>query len=206
MFICVEGVDGSGKSTLCKHMERIFLRSGHRVYMTFEPTSSIDTHLIETLGKDEPMILMSVFTRDRIKHSEEILKHINAGEVVICDRFSLSTFAYQGSLLRENFDSDRKWLSWMENYLSIVPILPDLTIFMDVKPSVALKRLSGDSRYSLFEKQDYLEKVYDAYMKAIDASILSRDFLVCDATKNKELVRKCAMEGVREKFGIKFRA
>ena len=108
MFIAIEGIDGSGKSTLASSIEKVLSSLNYRVYRTYEPTDKFieNQAILEKSGRDEPLLLLSLFLKDRIEHSNEIKRQLDMGNIVICDRYSLSTFAYQGALLRNNLWQD----------------------------------------------------------------------------------------------------
>ncbi|EQD35772.1 thymidylate kinase, partial [mine drainage metagenome] len=129
-------------------------------------------------------------------------RYLENDYIVICDRYFLSTFAYQGSLLREHFNNDEKWMAWMENVVMYTDLVPDITIFLDLHPYGSNSRKNGVRRYEFFEDEKYLVSVYGAYQEAIRAGILSKSFHVCDSTKSKSTVLKCAIAGIHEKTGM----
>lgn len=204
MFIAIEGIDGSGKSTLASSIEKVLSSLNYRVYRTYEPTDKFieNQAILEKSGRDEPLLLLSLFLKDRIEHSNEIKRQLDMGNIVICDRYSLSTFAYQGALLRNNFEDDKSWIEWMENVLSIVRVIPDLTIYLDLDPKEFMQRKVGNHQYEMFENEEYLSSVYDTYRKAIDHKILSKSYHICDASLPRNMVLECAMNGIKSNINL----
>ena len=92
MFIAIEGIDGSGKSTLASSIEKSLSSHNYRVYRTYEPTDkfTVNKDILDQAGRDEPLLLLSLFLKDRIEHSNEIRRQLDMGNIVICDRYSLS--------------------------------------------------------------------------------------------------------------------
>ena len=201
MFIAIEGIDGSGKSTLAGSLEKVLCSYNYKVFSTYEPTDKFkeNEELLEKSSREEPLLLLSLFLKDRIGHSKEIEAKLDAGNIVVCDRYSLSTFAYQGALLRNNFKDEITWIKWMENALGIVELVPDLTIYLDLDPKEFMSRKKGNRQYEMFENEEYLRSVRDAYRKAIDHKILSKSFHICDARMPRNNVLECAVEGIRRK-------
>ncbi|MHB8361482.1 MAG: dTMP kinase [Thermoplasmataceae archaeon] len=204
MFIAIEGIDGSGKSTLSKALEKTLLQSKYKVFRTSEPTPEFDKNrdLLKITGKDDPLLLLALFIKDRSEHVIEMKRYLEKDYIVICDRYFLSTFAYQGSLLREHFNDDEKWMAWMENAVMYTDLVPDITIFLDLSPHNSISRKNGVRRYEMFEDEKYLVSVYKAYQEAIRVGILSKSYHVCDSTKSKSIVLKCALKGIHEKTGM----
>ena len=203
MFIAIEGIDGSGKSTLASSIEKSLSSYDYRVYRTYEPTDkfTVNKEILDRAGRDEPLLLLSLFLKDRIEHSNEIRRQLDMGNIVICDRYSLSTFAYQGTLLRNNFEDNKSWIKWMENVLGIVRLVPDLTIYLDLDPKEFMQRKMGNHQYEMFENEEYLHSVYDAYRIAIDHKILSKSYQICDASLPRNKVLECAMAGIKKSIG-----
>jgi dTMP kinase len=204
MFIAIEGIDGSGKSTLAGSLEKVLSSYNYRVFSTYEPTDKFkeNQEFLEKAGREEPLLLLSLFLKDRIDHSKEIEAKLEAGNIVICDRYSLSTFAYQGSMLKNNFKDEISWIKWMENALGIVHLVPELTIYLDLDPKEFLARKKENRQYEMFENEEYLRSVHDAYRKAIDHNILSKSFHICDARLPRNQVLECALEGIRRKTNL----
>lgn len=173
-LIVFEGVDGSGVSTqadlLAKKMRSIY----PSVYLTKEPSDGpiggpIRLVLAERLDgrkdallseKEKATTLALWFAADRIDHVyNSILPKLKAGIPVVCDRYYLSSYAYQGAFIGD--------MTYIETINAHV-IKPDLTIFLDVKTAECQKRLSARGmHYELFDREKDMRIIYDNYQKAI---------------------------------------
>jgi dTMP kinase len=140
-FISFEGIDGSGKSTQAKLLAKTLGDLGYDVVLTREPGGSVGAEEIRALvlqgdpdrWSAESEILL--FTAARRDHMEKtILPALNAGKIVICDRFADSTRMYQGLSrgdLRNLVD---------ELHSLMIPQDPDLTVLIDLDPKLGLSR------------------------------------------------------------------
>jgi len=173
-FIVFDGLDGSGLTTQAGRLLGFLnlpeqkLKFGHTgAHLTKEPTDSLIGGLIRSQlsheWKSSPECLQLLFSADRAHHLEkEIIPLLKRGVIVICDRYFFSTVAY-GSLEIP----DRKWLLDLnKNFL-----LPDLTFFLKVSPSICVERIRK-ARFSvtLFEQEEKLEKVWKNFER------LSKEF------------------------------
>ena len=161
MFIVFEGIDGCGKSTQAKMLAEWLESRGFLVLLTVEPTKTkLGAYIREILaGKEavDPAAFALLFTADRYEHlATEILPALDDGKIVICERYYYSTIAYQAAQ-----GVDRPWLFEMNKYATN----PNLVIFIDVKPKVAVTRKTGEE---IFEERVFLEKVYSEYVKFAD--------------------------------------
>ena len=144
MFISFEGIDGSGKSTQARMLAEALRDEGHEVVLTREPGGSPGAEEIRRLVLEgdpdrwsaETEILL--FTAARRDHLERVIEpSLAAGKVVICDRFADSTRMYQGLSrgdLRAVVDQLHTLMIGRE---------PDLTMLIDIDPSVGLSRAKG---------------------------------------------------------------
>ncbi|OOY27476.1 dTMP kinase [Thioclava sp. L04-15] len=144
MFISFEGIDGSGKSTQARMLAEALRDEGHEVVLTREPGGSPGAEEIRRLVLEgdpdrwsaETEILL--FTAARRDHLERVIEpSLAAGKVVICDRFADSTRMYQGLSrgdLRAVVDQLHTLMIGRE---------PDLTVLIDIDPSVGLSRAKG---------------------------------------------------------------
>ncbi|KEO51179.1 dTMP kinase [Thioclava pacifica] len=144
MFISFEGIDGSGKSTQARMLAEALRASGREVVLTREPGGSPGAEEIRRLVLEgdpdrwsaETEILL--FTAARRDHLERVIApSLAAGKVVICDRFADSTRMYQGL--------SRGDLRGVVDQLHVLMIgrEPDLTVLIDIDPSVGLARAKG---------------------------------------------------------------
>ena len=164
VFISFEGIDGAGKTTHIDALAGAFRAAGRTVVLTREPGGTALAEKIRALVLHEPMgplteaLLMFAARRDHIE--QVIAPALARGEVVLCDRFTDATFAYQGG--GRSFDWDS--LSKLEllaqdrqapeaNLAHKDLLQPDLTIWFDLPPAVAAERLAGARVPDRFESQ-----------------------------------------------------
>lgn len=203
-FIVIEGIDRSGKSTLAKNIAIDLKNRGKSVLLTHEPTSYFDSGLdiLSKLKREDYLILLAMFIRDRIEHNRLILKSMNENDFVICDRYSLSSLAYQGVFLKEHFRDQDQFYRWIENVLSISHIDPDLTIFIDFDGK-SFRQGDGEKReLEIFEENEYLKDVYNIYIEAIRRGIFSNPGRLIGGNGSKEEMLNEAMKEILLAFHI----
>ena len=153
-FITLEGIDGSGKTTQGIFLKNKLEEFGKDVLFTREPGGAKGAEEIRNLlvqgEKDRWSNITEIllFFASRRHHLEKVLlPAINKGKVVICDRFTDSTIIYQG---RENIHLKKMII---ELNKSVIGIVPDLTLIIDIDPTKSLNRgLSRKSDEMRFEK------------------------------------------------------
>ena len=172
VFISFEGIDGAGKSTHIEALAEAFHAAGRHVTLTREPGGTPLAEKVRALALHEPMdalteaLLMFAARRDHIR--QVIAPALARGEVLLCDRFTDATFAYQGGgrgfdwaslAALERLVQDASTLA--SNDPARAPLLqPDLTIWFDLPPAVAAARLAGTRVPDKFEAQP--EAFFDA--------------------------------------------
>lgn len=141
-LITVEGVDGAGKSTQIGLLTRHLRARGREVVTTREPGATplgreIRRLLLESDTTLEPLAELLLFLADRVEHVQRvILPALAAGAIVLCDRFSDSTIAYQGYGRNGDVARVRRWDAESRDGLS-----PHLTLLLDCPVAVASARL-----------------------------------------------------------------
>jgi dTMP kinase len=175
-FISFEGIDGAGKSTHIEGLAQWFKSRGHVVTLTREPGGTPLAEKFRELALHEnmdPLTEALVMFAARREHLVQVIEPALArGEVVLCDRFTDATFAYQGG--GRGFD----WnvLKTLEQMVQNVPATtlrqPDLTIWFDLDPAVAAQRLSTARVPDKFESQpqSFFKAVRDGYAKRMSES------------------------------------
>jgi dTMP kinase len=142
-FLVLEGGEGAGKSTIAKWLEAKLKAQGYRVYLTREPggngspvAEKIRSIILDKENNVLPLTEAYLFASSRAQHVEEIiLPHLNNGEVVICDRFVYSSYAYQGG----GRELGLKTIKTI-NKFAIQGCSPDLVLLFDLDPSLGLQR------------------------------------------------------------------
>lgn len=165
LFIVVEGIDGTGKSTQVKRLGEWFISQGREVVLSREPTAGPwGTKLRESAstGRLSPADELQYFLNDRQQHVEELIRpSLAAGKVVILDRYYFSTMAYQGSRGFDPAEIRRK----NETFAPV----PDILLIMDLDVDIALQRIGarGDTANE-FEKRDSLQRCREIFLTLKD--------------------------------------
>jgi dTMP kinase len=174
LFISFEGIDGAGKSTHIGALAAAFKAQGRAVTLTREPGGTPLAETLRTLVLNDPMdplteaLLMFAARRDHL--NGVILPALARGDVVLCDRFTDATFAYQGG----GRGFDEAVLSQLETMVqgSADPdesnlIQPELTVWFDLAPEEAAQRLAGARVPDKFESQpvEFFRRVADGYAR-----------------------------------------
>jgi dTMP kinase len=166
MFIAVEGIDGSGKSTTIKELNRYLLSIGKDVLLTAEPTDMPSGKVIrEVLSRkdsDSPLtheMLALMFAADRLNHlKERIWPALKAKRTVVTDRYFFSSVAYQ------SVNVSYEWVKGVNRFAT----MPDVLVFIDVSIDKALERLSTFRHNTeLYETREYLEQIDRNYKTVI---------------------------------------
>ena len=147
LFITLEGVEGSGKSTQIRHLAKVLIHAGYRVLQTREPggtsTAEAIRRILLTASSHErvtPQAEALLILAARCQHVTHVIRPaLERSMIVLCDRFSDSTFAYQGF----GRDLDLKWLQ-AANAVATDGLAPDLTLVLDLPVSVGLARRRAD--------------------------------------------------------------
>jgi dTMP kinase len=160
IFISFEGIDGAGKSTHIDALAQAFRAQGRAVTLTREPGGTPLAEKLRTLVLNDPMDAMTeallVFAARRDHLQQVIEPALARGEVVLCDRFTDATFAYQGG----GRGFDLQTLAFLELLVQTTKGLegdfvrqPELTVWFDLAPEVAAERLAGARMPDKFEAQ-----------------------------------------------------
>ena len=201
LFISFEGIDGAGKSTHIDALATAFRAQGRVVVLTREPGGTPLAEQLRTLVLNDAMDAMTeallVFAARRDHIVRVIRPALERGEVVLCDRFTDATFAYQGG--GRGFDWDV--LSSLEQWVQGGPALlqPELTIWFDLPPEVAATRLVGARVPDKFEAQPlaFFKNVVAGYTRRHAAA--SGRFARIDANQTPQQVWTDVLASVRQK-------
>jgi dTMP kinase len=187
LFIVLEGIDGTGKSTQAAALADWFRAEGREVVLSREPTDGpwgARLRASAETGRLSPEEELEYFLNDRRQHVEgKILPALQAGKVVILDRYYFSTMAYQGARGFDPLEIRRK------NEEFAPP--PDLLLILDLEVDTALQRIGarGDSANE-FEKRGSLQRCRDIFL-TLSGEPFAR---VIDSSVTPEAVARCIRE------------
>lgn len=199
LFIVVEGVDGSGKSTQAKLLTEYLRSKGRIVHHTAEPTETgLGGMVRDGLSGEHPRTreeLAAMFMADRVSHNVSpkngIKKHLSDGEDVVCDRYYYSSLAYQG------VDGALEWVANM-NLNSPVITKPDICIFLDMDPQKCHEHIrEGRTHFEIYEENakmiEETRRRYDIVFKLLNG----RDnIVIIDSVGTPEEVFGCIKEEI----------
>lgn len=167
IFITIEGLDGSGKSTQIPYIKKLLEEKGYEVVLTREPGGTKIGEKIRQILLDNDCKEMSAVTEallyaaSRAQHVEElIIPALEEGKVVLCDRFADSSTAYQGmgrGLGPEAIININKFATR--------GLMPDITILLDIDPKIGLNRVKITKEADRLEQEkiDFHKRVYKGY-------------------------------------------
>ena len=178
IFIVIEGLDGSGKTTQAKLLAKK-LEQKHKVLLTAEPSCGKTGSFIreDCLYEEKRLPIEAealLFAADRIEHMySEVKPALDDGGLVICDRYIYSSLAYQGSAGLS--------LEWIKT-INARALQPDFSLFIDVPPEQVIERLRR--KKSVMETLETQQKVREVYLKYVEKGELVR----IDGDKPKDVV------------------
>ena len=193
-FISFEGIDGAGKSTHIDAFAMLLQErySNREVVMTREPGGTQLGEQLRALLLDAPMNLeteaLLMFAARREHIAQVIEPALNAGKIVISDRFTDASFAYQGGGRGLSLEKLNELERWVQGRPDGSLLQPNLTFLFDLPGSVAEARRSKVRVPDKFEQMDlvFFEKVRQEYLRRAKADP-SRFYLV-DATRTPEVI------------------
>lgn len=169
-FLVLEGLDGAGTTTQAAILAKRLAAMGRRVHLTSEPSRGPVGRLVRRVlkgavagGGGRPLdqrALALLFAADRLDHvAGEVAPRLAAGVDVVSDRYALSSLAYQSAATGD--------LGWVEALNREAPA-PDLTIFLEVRPAVALRRrFAASAEREIYEVPAFQRRVAAAYRRAL---------------------------------------
>lgn len=194
MFISFEGGEGAGKSTLIKKIYDHFTQLNKPVILTRAPGGTMTGDLIRhlLLHHDEKDISsrteLFLFLADRAQHVQEvILPALENKKIVLCDRFNDSTVAYQGGA--RGFEP-----TWVRKlcHFATQDLEPDLTLYLDIDPAVALKRVQRTKDRIEKENISFHQKIRAAYLAIAQQD--PKRFHVLDGSQTPDAVFSEALQ------------
>lgn len=178
LFISFEGIDGAGKSTHIDGLAQAFRSQGRTVTLTREPGGTVLAEKLRAIVLNDPMDAMTeallVFAARRDHLQQLIEPALARGEVVLCDRFTDATFAYQGGGRGFDLEVLSVLERWVQGNNGMEPNFirhPDLTLWFDLAPEIAAQRLAGARVPDKFEAQpvEFFRRVAAAYASRMAA-------------------------------------
>lgn len=201
LFISFEGIDGAGKSTHIEALAQAFRAQGREVVLTREPGGTPLAEKLRNLALNEamdPLTEALLMFAARREHLLQVIEPALArGQVVLCDRFTDATFAYQGG--GRGFDWEV--LAQLERWVQRTPASslrePQLTLLFELAPEVAAQRLAGARVPDKFEAQplEFFRRVAAGYEQR--AAQAPGRFARISAAQAREQVWECVLQAVR---------
>ena len=190
-FITFEGTEGSGKTTVIEKVEKYYIEQGYQVIRTREPGGSKIAEDIRNVILDvnntnmDSITEAMLYAASRRQHLvEKVVPYMEKGYIVLCDRFIDSSLAYQGHARNLGIEK-----VYQLNLIATNGLLPDATIYIDVKPEVGLARIKSNNREQNrldLEKLSFHDKVYEGYH--IVSEMFKDRFKVINGEQDREKV------------------
>ncbi|HSA37489.1 MAG TPA: dTMP kinase [Methanoregula sp.] len=193
MLITLEGIDGSGKSTLHEALQKLLFDL--EPVFTREPGATWvgDSVRRAVAEQIDPVTEATLFVADHAAHLAKVVRpSLAEGRLVISDRYSDSRYAYQSVTLQGIVPDPEGWLRAMHNGWTIIP---DKTFLCVLPVDTALTRLKPDSQREHFEKRETLERVQNNYL-TFARNEPSR-FVIVDAMLSPVTVAKFVADAIR---------
>jgi len=190
LFIALEGIDGSGKSTQTKLLAQKLTEAGHNVYTTFEPTDgmigSVLRNILKGNIKADHRTIAGLFLADRLDHllNEEtgLVKKMKDGYSIITDRYYFSSYAYHGTHM------DMDWVI-AANKMCAQILKPNVNLFIDVTPATAMQRINTNrASTELFENRESLEAIREKYFEAFTKLKHEENIFITNGDRTQDLV------------------
>lgn len=162
-FICIEGLDGSGKTTHTHRLVRNLQKREFDSVYTTEPSEGeigkfIRASVLQGRQRVPRVVEGVLFAADRVEHLEKDVKPaLREGKIVVSDRCVYSSLAYQGAA-----GLDLEWIEEINRFA----LPPDLALYIDVPPEVVVKRIRR--KKSVMERLETQRRVKQVYMKFVD--------------------------------------
>lgn len=199
MLITLEGIDGSGKSTLYDGL-RTRLADLDPVF-TKEPGSPYlgDAVRAAIAENSDPMAEAALFVADHAVHLATVVRPaLQEGKLVISDRYSDSRFAYQQISLKNVHPDPKAWLTAVHKGWSI---RPDMTFLLTISPEISLARVSKRGETEHFEQKEFLEQVQMNYIDRMQED--PSRFVLVDATLPVETILEFVETSIRNRLAKK---
>ena len=200
LFIALEGIDGSGKSTQVKLLAEKLEKAGHKVYLTCEPTDGPVGVMIRSIFKHtmeaDHRTIAALFAADRLEHilnkANGLLKKLEEGCTVISDRYYFSSYAYH---------SVHMPMDWVieTNRLSAELLRPDLNVYIDISADTGMKRIAiGRDSVELYESLENLQNVKAKYEEAMQRLKQDEKIAIINGERPPDVIAENVWKAVSE--------
>lgn len=196
-FITFEGIDGSGKSSTLAHVVAQLRTQFPDLVATKEETEGPAGQAVRATiaAHGDPLAITLLFVADRASHIPAIEAHLAAGRHVLCDRYSLSTLAYQSVTLRGRVPDPGAFVRALHEPLRL---RPDHVLLFVADPARCVARTRKRGATTPYEKTEFLTQVQQAYLREADADPTVHRF---DAERPIEAVKADALRLVSSWLG-----
>lgn len=195
ILIAIEGIDGSGKSTLAKNLFQALQNKNHAVILTKEPGDSKLGALVRAIVQKQdvpvcPKAEYLLFAADRAQHFAELIEpQLIKGAIIISDRLSDSSIAYQGYGRGLSIDLINSVNAWAMN-----GIKPNVTFYIRIAPATALERLHTRAELTAFESQQaFMGKVLAGFEELYKNR---ENVIILDGTESPEKLTQQALDTI----------
>jgi dTMP kinase len=188
LLIAIEGIDGAGKTTQVRMLADALRRSGESVVMSKEPTGGTWGRMIRESASKGRLSLdeeLQYFINDRLEHVRMLIRPaLNAGEIVILDRYFYSTIAYQGSR--------GKSIDGLKASMEQIAPVPDVTFLLDVDPAEGIRRISEsrNEQPNAFENIETLTRVRETFNAIRESRIVKVDGGQPEYDVHRQMIRE----------------
>ena len=189
-YIAIEGIDGSGKTTIANLLYSKLSEKYNKITLLKEPyDNDLSKKIKEIISKeheknlDYGYLLALLFTADRSIKNVDLKKYLNSDYIIISDRSVYSTFSYQ--ILYEGINIE--WLKCVSKYI----IRPDITLILDVDPKIAVDRINLRSKnITSYENIEFLRKVRENFLKLREIFPNDNIIYINGEEKPEEILKK----------------
>lgn len=202
IFISIEGMDGSGKTTQIQKLREYFEKEGRKVILTREPggtriSEDIRETILDIRNQEMGDITEALlYAASRAQHVHELIKPaLEEGDIVICDRFVDSSIVYQGYARGLGEDMIRT----INNY-AIQGIMPDITFFLDIDHASGMERKKNQQELDRLEaeKERFHQLVREGYHRLVEKE--GNRIVSIDASRSIEAIHEDLIQALLTKI------
>ena len=194
-LIVLEGIDGAGTTTQARLLARRIREAGRPVWLTSEPTDGPVGQLLRSVlagsTSVSPVTAAYLFAADRAEHvmgDDGIVSHHDAGQIVVCDRYVYSSYAYQSVDVSEE----------LVLALNSAFPLPGLFVFVDLPVNVTARRLERRHAREIYETREFQESVRNNYLRIVEVASQATSVTVVDGNESPDQISEKIWESVRD--------